>query len=152
MPITPSQPPALLEALAASPGYLFSHVARLLRQRVEAALAPVELTLYEYVTLRLIALDAPLSQGMLGETYGIDRTTMVAIVDRLEKRELMARQRDPADRRRYNLKLSARGRKLLARAQRLAQHEQKAFLSPLPEAEWEKVRQAIWLLITTNSA
>lgn len=150
MPPLPSHSDQLAEALAHSPGYLLNHASRLLRARMESALAPLELTLYEYVTLRLIALGAPLSQGMLGETYGIDRTTMVALVDRLEKRELMERERSQTDRRRYTLKLTSKGRKLLPRAQRIAQQEQRAFLSAISDSDWEQARQCLWQLICAN--
>ena len=138
----------LTEALSGSAGYLLAQASRLLRERVDQALAPMELSLYEYVVLRLIALDAPVSQGMLGETYGIDRTTMVGLMDRLEERELVVRERNEADRRSYRLRLTPKGRKVLSRALRIAKKEQQDFLSPLSPAEWEAMRSCLWKLVS----
>ncbi len=140
----------LAEALSNSAGYLLAQASRMLRGRVDNALLPLELSLYEYVTLRLISLDAPMSQGELGETYGIDRTTMVGVVDRLEERELVVRERNEADRRSYLLRLTPKGRKVLARALRIVRKEQQGFLSPLTEAEWESLRTCLWKLVSQS--
>jgi len=138
----------LTEALSNSAGYLLAQASRLLRERVGRALAPMELSLYEYVMLRLISLDVPVSQGTLGETYGIDRTTMVGLVDRLEERELVVRKRNEADRRSYLLRLTPKGRKVLSRALRIVRKEQQDFLSPLSTTEWDTVRACLWKLVS----
>ena len=138
----------LTEALSGSAGYLLAQASRLLRERVDRVLSPMELSLYEYVMLRLISLDAPVSQGTLGETYGIDRTTMVGLVDRLEERDLVVRERNEADRRRYRLRLTPKGRKLLSRAVRIVRKEQQDFLSPLSSSEWETTRACLWKLVS----
>lgn len=137
----------LSEALANSAGYLLAQTSRMLRERVDKALLPLELSLYEYVTLRLISLGAPMSQGELGETYGIDRTTMVGVVDRLEERELVVRERNEADRRSYLLRLTPRGRRVLSRALRIVRKEQQEFLQPVSPEEWEVVRSCLWKLV-----
>ena len=142
----------LTEALSSSAGYLLAQASRLLRERVDKALAPLELSLYEYVLLRLISLDAPVSQGELGETYGIDRTTMVGLVDRLEERQLVVRERNEADRRSYRLRLTPKGRKVLSRAVRIVRKEQQDFLSPLSAAEWESMRAALWKLVSQTQS
>lgn len=138
----------LNEALSQSAGFLLSQASRLLRERVETALVPLRLSLYEYVILRLISLEAPMSQGDLGETYGIDPTTMVGLVDGLEGRDLVQRQKDPADRRRYKLRLTPKGRKTLSRAKRIVNDSQSRFLEPLAPPEWEQVRACLWKLIS----
>ena len=58
----------------------------------------------------------PISQHDLGDQLGIDRTTMVELIDDLERQGAVARHRNPADRRSYALGLTARGKALQKRA------------------------------------
>ena len=55
----------------------------------------------------LMALDtaaAPATQRWLSETLGVNRTVMGRLVDELERDGLVARERNPADRRSYALR------------------------------------------------
>jgi DNA-binding MarR family transcriptional regulator len=63
--------------------------------------------------LVLIRENEGLSQSELGEALGIDRSTMVAVIDRLEGRRLVVRAPSRRDRRSYALKLSAAGRRFV---------------------------------------
>jgi DNA-binding MarR family transcriptional regulator len=64
----------------------------------------------------LTAVEAlgPASQRLLGQRLAINRTVMVQIVDRLETEGLVARNRDPRDRRSYAVALTDTGRRALA--------------------------------------
>src|SRR5436190_12079630 len=61
--------------------------------------------------LSVIAAEGPLSQQELGERMRVDRTTIVALVDELERRRFLARRRNPIDRRAYALEATAAGRR-----------------------------------------
>lgn len=141
--------PDVQQALSESPGYLLSQASRLLRERTSLVLEPFELTLNDYVVLRLVGLKARLSQGALGDTYGIDPATMVGVIDKLEARKLLSRERNPADRRRYLLRLTPTGSKLLTRVRTSVTKTQKEFLSVISSDEWEHVRAALWKLVQT---
>jgi len=58
----------------------------------------------------------PISQHDLGDQLVIDRTTMVELIDDLEKQGAVLRRRNPADRRSYALSLTAKGKTLQKRA------------------------------------
>ena len=60
---------------------------------------------------------AALSQQAIGEALRIDRTTMVALVDDLEQLGLVRRERNPADRRAYTIRLTSEGADLQRRAE-----------------------------------
>jgi DNA-binding MarR family transcriptional regulator len=65
-----------------------------------------------------------LSQTQLGNALGIDRSTVVAVIDRLESRGLVARQPSPNDRRSHALHLSDSGKATLRRLiERVRAHE-----------------------------
>jgi DNA-binding MarR family transcriptional regulator len=74
----------------------------------------------------LVVIDANpgLSQTQLGNALGIDRSTVVAVIDRLESRGLVARQPSPNDRRSHALHLSDSGKATLRRLiERVRAHE-----------------------------
>ncbi len=138
------------DMLSHSAGYLLTTASRLLRARVETALASAGLSLSEYVVLRLSSAKQDLTQGELGEKYGIDPATMVSLIDGLENRNLVTRVRNPADRRSYVLRITPGGSKIMSRARKVADKAQANFLAPLKVEEWELVRNYLWFLISSH--
>jgi DNA-binding MarR family transcriptional regulator len=99
------------------------------------ARAVPELTPGQFGVLTLIERNAGLSQSELGDALGVDRSTMVATLDRLEGRGLLARAPSPSDRRAHSLQLTREGRALLAdAARRIGAHEAR-IAAALSEAE-----------------
>src|SRR4051812_14784797 len=70
--------------------------------------------------LSTLADSGPVSQARLSELLRINRTIMVKLVDGLEQAGLVRRERDPADRRRYALVLTAEGEAARAAMHRAA--------------------------------
>lgn len=66
----------------------------------------------------MILSEGPLSQQALGQRMGVDRSTIVTLVDDLEAAGLVERRRNPADRRAYALQATAAGRRWQARAEK----------------------------------
>jgi DNA-binding MarR family transcriptional regulator len=78
----------------------------------------------QFAVLMVIERNPGLSQTRLGQTLGIDRSTLVAVIDRLEARGLVARADAPRDRRSYALHVSVKGRARLAElTERVRSHE-----------------------------
>ena len=71
------------------------------------------LTVTQFGVLALIAERPGINQTDLGMELGIDRSTMVAVIDRLQNRNLVVRHASPRDRRSYALALSDEGSALL---------------------------------------
>ncbi|HKF71735.1 MAG TPA: MarR family transcriptional regulator [Stellaceae bacterium] len=83
-----------------------------------------ELTPGQFGVLVVIEANPGLSQTQLGNALGIDRSTVVAVIDRLESRGLVARQPAPTDRRSHALHLSDSGKTTLRRlTDRVRAHE-----------------------------
>ena len=83
-----------------------------------------ELTPGQFGVLVVIDANPGLSQTQLGNALGIDRSTVVAVIDRLEARGLVARQAAPNDRRSHALHLSDTGKTTLRRlTERVRAHE-----------------------------
>src|SRR3954453_2673227 len=104
---------ALPSKLATSTGFLLGKAAQRAQVAFEQRLPPYKLRSREYGVLVLIRTQGPRSQQYIGEALRIDRTTMVAVIDDLERQGLVQRGRDPDDRRRYSISLTGRGRELV---------------------------------------
>lgn len=86
----------------------------------EDALTTLGLSGREYGVMALIREDgARTSQRGLGTVLGIDRTTTMKLVTALERRGLVLRHVDPADRRVHRLRLSSEGERLTRSADRV---------------------------------
>ncbi len=74
--------------------------------------------------LTLIKHNPGLTQSRLAQAIGIDRSTLVNSLDRMEARQLVRRQASPLDKRANVLQLTSEGEKLLAGiTPRIAAHE-----------------------------
>lgn len=100
-----------------------------------ASMAQVDLNQMRFATLRLISANPGVSQVDLAATLGTDRATMMAMIDRLEQRYLVVRQRSTADRRRQELKLTTEGEALLAKAQKMILEHEKRFTERMSKTE-----------------
>ena len=90
-------------------------------RRFHELLEPLGLEPGEFALLRAVAANDGESQNALAERLHISPSWMVAIVDELERRELLARKPHARDRRIRNLHLTAAGNRLLKQAQRRAE-------------------------------
>lgn len=131
-------------------GFLLNKAARIMREDVAESLKPLSLTFQEYVILRMIDHQIVDTQHELAIRNDIDRTTMVDLVDRLEERDLLTRQKDAQDRRKYKIAMTARGRKTLTHAKRLTEKAQKHLMAELSESEVNTVKEALIKLISTR--
>lgn len=87
-------------------------------------MANQQITPGQFGVLALISANPGLSQSALARAVGIERSTMVAVIDALQGRDLVERRPSPVDRRSYALVLSAAGKALLAVLKPLvAEHE-----------------------------
>jgi DNA-binding MarR family transcriptional regulator len=117
------------------------------RADAAAALAPLGLSPKAVGAATVLASEGPLTQRRLAERQGIDRTTMVAVIDELERLGAVERHRDPRDRRRYALHLTAHGRELLGLATAAVVEAEERFLAPLPPADRERLKAMLRALL-----
>lgn len=121
--------------LAGRPGYLLHKSALLLAEDAEEALAEVGMRFREFFVLAALASGPELSQQDLSRLLNLDPTTVVAVIDDLERRKHVERRRNPQDRRRYILVLTDSGRKSLAAADRVASRIEQQFFGALTAEE-----------------
>lgn len=68
--------------------------------------------------LMLLSDEGPMSQQGLLEALGVGPNVLVSVLNDLEREGLAERHRDPADRRRHNVEISASGTRLVAEVHR----------------------------------
>jgi DNA-binding MarR family transcriptional regulator len=136
-------------ALSDRLGFLLGRAHLAHRAIAERALTSFGLGVKEFGALSVLVEEGPLSQQRLGERQGVDRTTMVAVVDELERRGLVERRRNPADRRAYALHATAKGRRLLRRAREAAKRAEDEFLTPIPPSDRRRLKQLLRTLISS---
>lgn len=102
---------------------------------VTAKLTPVGLTPGQFGAMAIIAANPGLKQIELGGALGVDRSTIVAAVDKLEKRGLVERRAVPHDRRAHALTLTAEGQRVYRKALGLVERHETKIASGLTAAE-----------------
>lgn len=88
-----------------------------------------------------------LSQQAIGERLRIDRTTMVALIDDLERAGYVKRERNPDDRRAYVITLTTAGKRAQARAEEAVDAHALEFFGKLSEDERQELHRLLARLI-----
>jgi DNA-binding MarR family transcriptional regulator len=122
---------------------LINHLARIARRSFEAALTPLGLRPRHVVALTLLRDRGPMTQVALGETLCQDPTNLVGLLNELERAALLARRRDPADRRRHIVEISPEGGAVLARAEAALAAVQGEVLAALDAEERETLHRLL---------
>ncbi|MFF1738963.1 MarR family winged helix-turn-helix transcriptional regulator [Streptomyces mirabilis] len=128
-------------------GYLLKHAQQRLARASAEALAPFGIDGHELAVLAVLAAEYPLSQVEVAGRLGVDRTTMVALVDGLEDHGLVERRRSPQDRRKNIVELTPEGRDCLDGAERARLAMERRFLDPLDEAAAAALVRALQILV-----
>jgi DNA-binding MarR family transcriptional regulator len=115
--------------------FMLSSLGYAISRGFHEVLAPLELEPGEFALLRAVSANEGESQNALAERLHISPSWMVAVVDELERRELLERQPHARDRRVRNLHLTSAGKKLLKKAQQQAEKFDQRVAQPLDEAE-----------------
>ncbi|WP_371482500.1 MarR family winged helix-turn-helix transcriptional regulator [Kitasatospora sp. NBC_00315] len=131
-------------------GYLFKHAHLQLTEASTRALEPFGIGGRELAVLAVLAGEDPLSQLEAAGRLGVDRTTMVALVDALEGKALVERRRSERDRRRNIVQPTPAGRDLLHRAEQTRRETERRFLAPLAPADADGLVRALQTLVTSR--
>ena len=147
MPRRAAPRPPAPATLTQSTALMLVKAAQRATEALEAALAPLGLRPRHYRVLVALGESGALSQQALGGLLGIDRTTMVAIVDALEGQGLAERRPDADDRRSYRVQLTARGRTTLVRATGAVARADEALLARLDPDERRHLQASLTRLV-----
>ncbi|MGI3785714.1 MAG: MarR family winged helix-turn-helix transcriptional regulator [Janthinobacterium lividum] len=123
--------------------YLFKHVLLDLEDLHVEHLGPSGVNARELTVLLFLDGREPESQQQAAVNLGVDRTTMVALLDALESKGLVARQADAGDRRRNVVGLTDAGRRALGTAKAASDEAERRLLAGLDESEARELRRLL---------
>ncbi len=106
---------------------LFDRIGRLLR--------PLGVSAAGGLVLGLLRDNGALAPSQIGERLIVTRATVTGVVDSLERRGLVERTPNPADRRSLLVEITPEGLTVVAQVRTLVHHNEKEWMSALSEEE-----------------
>jgi MarR family transcriptional regulator, transcriptional regulator for hemolysin len=122
-------------AIAEFAGQLFFRLWRASHTRIAESLQSLGLTPALFGLLNVVGARKGANQQELGAAMGIDRSTMVLLVDELEAKGMAERRPHPSDRRAREVAITLAGSKALRSARQMATHVEDEVLRGLSDAE-----------------
>ncbi len=102
--------------------------------------------------LRVVAARDAVSQREVSDELLLDPSDVVSLVDILEGAGMLRRRRDPSDRRRYALQLTAAGRRAVLRLTEISQQINAELLAPLGPVEREQLAALLARVVQHHTA
>jgi DNA-binding MarR family transcriptional regulator len=128
-------------------GYLFKHAQLRMAQLNAEALAPYDINGRELAVLLVLSDHEPPSQQQAADRLGVDRTTMVALLDALETKGLVTRRPQAGDRRRNVVELTPKGKQVLGDAAAASDEAERVLLAALTEQEARQLRALLQAVV-----
>lgn len=133
-----TRPTGMPTPIAHHTSLLIYKLAGWINSELDHALSAEGLKTRDYSVLSVIQYKGPWSQQAVAQKLRIDKATMVAIVDTLERLGMVTRQRNREDRRNYDLIITQAGEQAIAEAERaVAELEEAVFASLTPSQREE---------------
>jgi DNA-binding MarR family transcriptional regulator len=121
----------LPQSLRTRASFTLIRLAAVVRQECADKLATLGLSQHQHAILCCLAEFGPSAQRDVAARLGLDSGDLVAFLDGLQQAGLIGRDRDKQDRRRQILTLTASGRALLTKADKLLDDDTKGALGTL---------------------
>lgn len=133
--------------LERSPIHLLHRAGQCASDIFQGEMAEGDLTPRQYAVLVAVAQNEGVSQTLLVEKTGVDRSTLADIVRRMLKKGLIQRRRTKEDARAYAVKLTDEGWRVLKAADPLARKVDDKILGVLPGQQRERFLQDLNLIV-----
>jgi DNA-binding MarR family transcriptional regulator len=143
----PARPSAhVAKELLKSSGFLLARVGIGFKTQALAKLEEWGFDPYDYSVLAILAEGAREAQATLADTLGLDPSRVVAVLDSLERRELVERQRDTLDRRRHVVSITPSGKRQLSRLRATMKELEDEFFAPFDAETREQLHELLLVL------
>lgn len=134
-------PPIDLGGLDQIVGYVVRRAQVWIFQDVKRTLKDLDVTPAQFSVMKVVGANPGLAQARVAEALFIERARLVQMLDRLEARGLIGRNRSASDRRSHALHLTEEGGRLLAHLEQLIEaHESNVVARLGPKGKSELLR------------
>src|SRR5579875_3804759 len=123
--------------------YLVKQVELAIRSHLDDLLRPAGLTALQYTALTVLERHPGVSSAQLARNSFVTAQSMAEMITALEGRGLIERHRDPADRRRLVVSLTAGGRDLLCRYRGRVNALEERMLAGLTKPQVSSLRRSL---------
>ena len=151
-PCIPSLPSLLPAEFKGHLGFLLSRCKHRLVDRLDAVFEGEQLGIRHFVVTSLIERVEGLNQVQIGELLGYDRTTTMKIIDELQQRGIVERQRQRRDRRANAIAVTASGHQWWQQRLPAVMAEETAFMSMLSAGEQLLIKELLMRLAVGSEA
>jgi len=148
-PDQPAAPLRLPQELVASTAFLLGRLGYACKGRAVEEFEVLGFSPYHYSVLALLSEGERETQATIADALGVDRSQLVGLLDSLEERGLIERRRDPHDRRRHVVSLTAAGKKQLAKFRSLIKRLDEDIVAPL-DPESREILHGLLLRIASH--
>jgi DNA-binding MarR family transcriptional regulator len=131
-------------------GWLFARLTRRMITLEQPILASHQLSMWGYAVLSGVVAEPGRPQVAVARGVGLDRTTMVSVLDELEAAGLVLRAPDPSDRRARLLAPTPAGTKTLAAVRREIRALERKLVGTLPGPMRDELRPALKTLLAVD--
>jgi len=149
-PQTLSREHQIPEELLGSTLFLLARLGYALKARLVEEFEQAGFNIYQYGVLATLDEGACGTQAMIADALHLDRSQLVGVLDELEERGLVERQRDPDDRRRHAVSLTSEGKRELVKLRKLVKRIEESVLEPLEQRSRDSLHKALLTLALHN--
>lgn len=136
--------------IAKSLGYVLARVGAIAIERFRSHLEELDIRPRHYSVLSVLhQRTEPSPQYLVAGCIELDPSSLVEVIDEMEARGLVRRERDPSDRRRNVLIMTERGRDILQRARRVATDAEEELFGHLSPADRQRLVEQLSPIIQT---
>jgi DNA-binding MarR family transcriptional regulator len=139
-------PASILDEHRSSPGLLLALLGHEAMRRLRGAHTANGLKPRQFQILGLLHDHGGLAQRELMQAMGIDPSILVTLLNPLEAEGLVSRERDPSDRRRHLVALTAAGERKLVNASRAQKETEDALFDSLDGEQRDQLRGLLIVL------
>ena len=130
------------ELLLSTP-FLLKRLGWLMKERAHEALESTWMAPQHHAVLSMLDEGECRAQASIADALGYDRSQLVGLLDELEEHGLVERRRDPSDRRRHLIRMTAAGREALEQLRGISKQLQEEFLAPLDADERRRLHELL---------
>jgi DNA-binding MarR family transcriptional regulator len=133
------------------PGHLIRRLQQIAVALFVAECEALDLTPVQYASLTVIRDVADLDVTRLSSLVALDKATLAKVIERLEAKGWILRSSSGLDKRIKLLKITAKGRKVLASAEPGVRRCQRRIVAPLAEKDRERFMTMLEQLVELNN-